>query len=327
MFDILSQKERSIMNKTIREFFDSKDYLEVFTPTLSPDLIPEPTIQNFETKFINEFAGNLDLYLIPSPEVYMKRLLANGFPSIYQISSCFRNSEQLGEIHNPEFSMLEYYTLGYDENDSIALTEDLLKAIKRPTTPNYALPPFIKMSVNDAIKKYAGLNLDNLQEYESLKQAAEKLGLYVPPNEEWDDTFNRIFINFVEPSLPTEKPVVLTDYPYQIDCLAEKYQDKPYRHRWEMYINGTEVANCYKEETSKEVTKTYYEKEYEKLCLQRKESGLPIPKIDPAFYELNIPSSSGVAIGLDRLLMCITGKAEITPLLLFPLSDMIHDGL
>ena len=114
MFDILSQKERSIMYKAIREFFDSKDYLEVFTPTLSPDLIPEPTIQNFETNFINEFAGNLDLYLIPSPEVYMKRLLANGFPSIYQISSCFRNSEQLGEIHNPEFSMLEYYTLGYD---------------------------------------------------------------------------------------------------------------------------------------------------------------------------------------------------------------------
>ncbi|MDY4067899.1 amino acid--tRNA ligase-related protein, partial [Bullifex sp.] len=159
MFDILSQKERSIMNKTIREFFDSKDYLEVFTPTLSPDLIPEPTIQNFETKFINEFAGNLDLYLIPSPEVYMKRLLANGFPSIYQISSCFRNSEQLGEIHNPEFSMLEYYTLDYDENDSITLTEELLKAIKRPTTPSYALPPFIKMSVNDAIKKYAGLDL------------------------------------------------------------------------------------------------------------------------------------------------------------------------
>ena len=327
MFDIESQKERSIMNKTIREFFDSKDYLEVFTPTLSADLIPEPTIQNFETKFINEFAGNLDLYLIPSPEVYMKRLLANGFPSIYQISSCFRNSEQLGEIHNPEFSMLEYYTLGYDENDSIALTEDLLKAIKRPTTPSYALPPFIKMSVNDAMKQYAGLDLDNLQEYESLKRAAEKLGLYVPPNEEWDDTFNRIFINFVEPSLPTEKPVVLTDYPYQIDCLAEKYIDRPYRHRWEMYINKTEVANCYKEETSKEITKAYYLKEYERLVNERSVNNLPIPKIDSSFYDLNIPNSSGVAIGLDRLLMCILGKAEITPLLLFPLSDMIHDGL
>lgn len=327
MFDIESQKERSIMNKAIREFFDSKDYLEVFTPTLSPDLIPEPTIQNFETKFINEFTGNLDLYLIPSPEVYMKRLLANGFPSIYQISSCFRNSEQLGEIHNPEFSMLEYYTLDYDENDSITLTEELLKAIKRPTTPSYALPPFIKMSVNDAIKKYTGLNLDNLQEYESLKQAAEKLGLYVPPNEEWDDTFNRIFINFVEPSLPTEKPVVLTDYPYQIDCLAEKYKDRPYRHRWEMYINKTEVANCYKEETSKEITKAYYLKEYERLVKERRVNNLPIPKIDSSFYDLNIPKSSGVAIGLDRLLMCILGKAEIMPLLLFPLSDMIHDGL
>ena len=327
MFDIESQKERSLMNKAIRDFFDSRDYLEVFTPTLSPDLIPEPTIQNFETRFINEFEGSLDMYLIPSPEVFMKRLLANGFPSLYQISSCFRNSEQLGLIHNPEFSMLEYYTLGFNEIDSIALTEELLRAVKRPQTPSYALPPFITMSVSEAVKAYSGVNLDDNQEYERLKESAEKLGLYVPNGESWDDTFNRIFINFVEPALPKDKPVVLTDYPYQIDCLAEKYQDKPYRHRWEMYINGTEVANCYKEETSKEVTKTYYEKEYERLCLQRKESGLPIPKIDPAFYELNIPSSSGVAIGLDRLLMCITGKAEITPLLLFPLSDMIHDGL
>ena len=94
-----------------------------------------------------------------------------------------------------------------------------------------------------------------------------------------------------------------------------------------MYINKTEVANCYKEETSKEITKAYYLKEYERLVNQRSVNNLPIPKIDSSFYDLNIPKSSGVAIGLDRLLMCILGKAEITPLLLFPLSDMIHDGL
>ena len=326
MFDIENQKERSLMYKSIRDFFDSRNYLEVFTPTLSPDLIPEPTIQNFETRFINEFEGNLDMYLIPSPEVFMKKLLANGFPSIYQISSCFRNSEQLGLIHNPEFSMLEYYTLGFNEIDSIALTEELLRAVKRPQTPSYARPPFITMSVSEAVKEYSGLDLDNLQEYVKLKESAEKKGLYVPENESWDDTFNRIFINFVEPSLPKDKPVVLIDYPYQIDCLAEKYINRPYRHRWEMYINGTEVANCYKEETSKEVTKTYYEKEYSRLINERKNQALPIPKINPAFYELDIPSSSGVAIGLDRLLMCILGKEEITPLLLFPLSDMIPNG-
>ena len=106
MFNFQSQKDRSRMYRAIRDFFDSRDYLEVFTPTLSPTLIPEPTIQNFETRFINEFVASRDFYLIPSPEIFMKEALAGGSGSIYQISQCFRNSEQLGSIHNPEISSL-----------------------------------------------------------------------------------------------------------------------------------------------------------------------------------------------------------------------------
>ncbi|HKL59153.1 MAG TPA: amino acid--tRNA ligase-related protein, partial [Sphaerochaeta sp.] len=113
---------RSQLNRSIRTFFDQRGYLEVETPTLSPDLIPEPTIQNFATTFDNEFVGSRELYLIPSPEVYMKKLIADGFGSIYQIGHCFRNSEQIGRHHNPEFSMLEYYSVGMDESDSIGLT-------------------------------------------------------------------------------------------------------------------------------------------------------------------------------------------------------------
>ena len=326
MFDYACQKARSLMYREIRNFFDARDYLEVFTPTLSPSLIPEPTIQNFSTRFVNEFTGNLDLYMIPSPEIFMKQLLAAGSPSIYQISSCFRNSEQLGHIHNPEFSMLEYYTLGYTEMDSISLTEDLVRAVSRPDTTDYAKPPFRVMSVKEAVREYSGIDLDAVQEYGSLRAEAEARGLYVPDGESWDDTFNRIFITYVETSLPKDRPVVLTDYPYQIDCLAAKYPDAPYRHRWEMYMNGTEVANCYMEETSPEVTRIYYEKEYERLVHERKGTELPIPRADLSFTDLAIPPSSGVAIGLDRLLMCILGKEEITPLLLFPLSDIIHVG-
>ena len=99
----------------IRRFFLGRDYLEVFTPTLSTSLIPEPTIRNFETEFINEFMPRRKMYLIPSPEIFMKRMIAEGSPSIFQISQCFRNAEQLGTIHNPEFSMLEYYSLDFDE--------------------------------------------------------------------------------------------------------------------------------------------------------------------------------------------------------------------
>ena len=130
MFDFNAARKRSELYMNIRKFFIEKDYLEVFTPTLAPALIPEPTIKIFGTEFRNEFTGNLPLYMIPSPEVFMKKLLAAGSPSIFQISQCFRNSEQLGDIHNPEFTMLEYYTLGFDEMDSIRLTIEMLEKIK-----------------------------------------------------------------------------------------------------------------------------------------------------------------------------------------------------
>lgn len=120
-------KQRSLLYKSIREFFDKRGYIEVETPTLSPDLIPEATIDNFATTFINEFEGSKEMYMIPSPEIFMKKLIANGIGSIYQISKCFRNCEQIGQIHNPEFSMLEYYTVDYDEVDSIKLTQTFLK--------------------------------------------------------------------------------------------------------------------------------------------------------------------------------------------------------
>ncbi|NCC65549.1 MAG: elongation factor P--(R)-beta-lysine ligase, partial [Spirochaetia bacterium] len=105
---------RSHMNRIIRSFFDERGYTEVDTPLLSPTLIPESTIENFATRFENPFLPSSELYLVPSPEIYMKQLIAQGFGSIYQISHCFRNSEQLGHIHNPEFTMLEYYTMQAD---------------------------------------------------------------------------------------------------------------------------------------------------------------------------------------------------------------------
>ncbi|MFA7109218.1 MAG: amino acid--tRNA ligase-related protein [Sphaerochaetaceae bacterium] len=120
MYDFAIAKKRNELYKNIREFFDDKGYLEVDTPSLSDNLIPENSIENFSTMFSNEFLLSKEFYLIPSPEVFMKKLFVQeDCPSIYQISKCFRNSEQLGKIHNPEFSMLEYYTKGFDEKDSI----------------------------------------------------------------------------------------------------------------------------------------------------------------------------------------------------------------
>lgn len=325
MFNLESQSDRSLMNRRIRDFFDSRGYLEIFTPTLSPTLIPEPTIQNFETRFINEFVSSRDFYLIPSPEIFMKEILASGSPSVYQISQCFRNSEQLGRIHNPEFTMLEYYTLGFSDHDSIGLTKELVSSLATEKTPDFITGEWTVMSVNEAMRKYADTDLDEYQDRRDLVRRARELGQEPEEKEAWDDVFNRIFITFVEPNLPEDGVVVLTDYPAQIDCLATRQKGRPYRNRWEMYIGGMEVANCYSEETSTAVTRSYYEKEYARLVEERSASALPIPDVSSRFPDLAVPPSSGVAIGLDRLLMCLTGKKDIKDVLLFPFEKLLEE--
>ncbi|MFA5448406.1 MAG: amino acid--tRNA ligase-related protein, partial [Sphaerochaeta sp.] len=212
---------RSHMMRTIRSFFDERSYLEVDTPILSPTLIPESTIENFATTFSNPFLASRELYLVPSPEIYMKQLIADGWGSLYQISHCFRNSEQLGRLHNPEFTMLEYYTVGFDEEDSIGLTEELFAALLDSNTPEYLKPPFARMTVAEAVWQRTSVDLEKHQDQRSLAKEARKLGLMVPDEpESWEETFNRIFLTFVEPELPQERPLILDRYPKQIECLA-----------------------------------------------------------------------------------------------------------
>ncbi|HBO36536.1 MAG TPA: elongation factor P--(R)-beta-lysine ligase, partial [Sphaerochaeta sp.] len=300
---------RSAMYRTIRTFFDGRDYTEVDTPILSTSLIPESTIENFATRFQNPFLPSTELYLVPSPEIFMKQLIAQGWGSIYQISHCFRNSEQLGHIHNPEFSMLEYYTVGADEQDSIKITEELFSSLLTKDSPDYLRPPFARLSVAEAMKTYADVDLDKHQKQSSLASEARRLSLTVPDEpESWEETFNRIFLTFVEPNLPQDRPLVLQRYPKQIECLAK--QEGAYRRRWELYVKGVEVANCYDEDRNLQTIQTYYRDEYARLVQKREESGSVIPDIDPQLAAVfsAMPACSGVALGLDRLQMLLMGK-------------------
>lgn len=321
--NINAAKARSLLYANIRDYFSSRGYLEVETPTLSPDLIPEATIDNFGTTFINEFQGSREMYMIPSPEIFIKKLLAAGSGSVFEISKCFRNCEQLGQSHNPEFTMLEYYSVGFDEKDSIALTQDMIRSTALDFCPANVLDDFEILSIRDAMLRYAKIDIDELQNPRDLRKAAQDLGLPIPGPESWDDTFNRIFINFVETSISKDHPVCLTDYPKQIECLA--VANGNYRRRWELYINGLEVANCYLEETDKETARSYYRNEYQKLVSLRSDNGKVIPDVDEDFCETlsKLPRCSGVAIGLDRLLMVETGAKDIDDVLLFPFSQMI----
>ncbi len=318
---------RGVLYSNIRRFFDSRGYLEVETPILSPDLIPEPTIDNFSTLFQNDFLGSRELYLLPSPEIYIKRLISEGFGSVYEISKCFRNNEQMGRQHSPEFTMLEYYTMAFSEKDSVSLTVDMLRETALPSArgASFLSSEPVVMTVRDAVLKYSGLDLDVLQDEDEFRAAAfGKLSIKIPSGEPWDDVFNRVFCTFVETAIPRDRLVFFTDYPAQINCLALRGEGdgSRYRRRWEVYAGGLELANCYAEETDPEVVRDYYRKEYDALLRSREGSGRVIPKSDAGFADIfsDFPSCSGVAMGLDRLLMLETGSSDINDVLLFPFS-------
>ena len=322
-------KQRSSLMRAIRSWFDDAGYLEVETPILSTHLIPEPTIANFATWYISEFHGSRELYLVPSPEVFMKQIISETKRSIYQFSHCFRNREQIGSHHNPEFTMLEYYTVDADEIDSIGITEQLLAHTALRGTPEHLLPPFRIMSVAEACHTYAGFDLDSHQSAASLRTIAKRLGISVPDTpESWEETFHRIFLSVVEPQLPQQRPLVLTEYPKQIVCLAKQTPSRPYRKRWELYAGGIELANCYDEERNRETVEAYYREQYAMLTAQRGQTGEVIPDIDLDFAAIfdDFPQCSGVALGFDRLLMLQGRHKTIGDLILFPVSAMMADG-
>ncbi len=311
-------------------------YLEVDTPLLSPALIPEAPIEIFETT-LRSIRGSRPLYLIPSPEVHMKKLLAAGSGNIFQICRSFRNLEQTGRHHNPEFTMLEYYTVEADYHQSAARTEELFADLAEAAGRPELAPPFRRMSIREAFIEYTGIDLLDTRTLPQLRSECDRLGMLTlrdprgqapgssdasaPPN--WEDLYHRIFLTFVEPRLPTDKPLLLTDYPGQIPCLAKDIPGTPWKERWELYVDGIEVANCYSEETDPVKVEQFLFSEYAK----KSSSSLTIPDIDEEFLHIfhrGFPESSGVALGIDRLIMSLTGRNSIEGVIFFPISDTLE---
>jgi len=330
LMNLQAVEERSKLKHSMHKWFQDNGYLEVETPLIAPTLIPEPTIGTFATNYISTLYGQRELYLVPSPEIHMKPFIREFGKSIYQISRCFRNNEQIGSHHNPEFTMVEYYTVNADEFDSIEITERLIHETKLPNTKEHLLPPFNKMSVAEACYKFSGIDLEKVQKTTKIREAAKGLGLSLGEGfEPWQDTFNRIFLNFVEPKLPQEKPLILYDYPKQIACLAKEKEQTPYRKRWELYMGGVELANCYDEERDKEKVELFFKEQSSILATQRAHTNEAIADIDYSFvanFDSKFPQCSGVALGFDRLLMLQGGYKRIGDLILFALSDNISNG-
>ena len=309
----------------IREFFIQRGYLELDTPALSSHLIPESCLEVFRTEYIHPGTQEAtSLYLVPSPEVHIKPLIARHKVSVFQLSKCYRNLESCGRIHSPEFTMLEYYTVNADYMDTAALTEELFNFLLPPPAADrddfaYLRPPFLRLTMDQAFFQYAGFYLSSCTTPQQLAEQARKLGIYEPEDNAfdswpWDDLYELILVQCVEPQLPKNKPVLLMDYPAQVPCLAQDVPNptgqKPlWKQRWELYVAGVELSNCYSEETDPEKIRSYFQQEG-----QAKEKSACVPHaIDENYWKLfqTFPTCSGNALGVDRLIALLQGRTTI----------------
>ena len=326
--DIELLRERAAIIRKVRSFFDGRNYLETDTPLLAPNLIPESCLEVFEAMRLfpeGSREAKKPYWLIPSPEIWMKRLLARHRVSLYQICKCFRNGESSGQQHSPEFTMLEYYTVEADYLDSLKLTEELFSFLG---VPEYLSPPFTRLTMEEAFLRWAGFDLyEAADTHGAMENEARRLGIKMQAGPSGSalsvpELYNLIFIHAVEPYLKMEKPVVLLDYPSFVPCLAKKRVDKKTVERWELYAGGVELANCYSEETDAAEVRRFFESEKQ----AKERNAIVRHRVDDDYWKIfagknGFPDCSGVAMGLDRLIMILCGRKTLDGILPFPMDS------
>jgi lysyl-tRNA synthetase class 2 len=327
--DIERLKARSRIIQDIRAFFCERGYLELDTPALSANLIPETCLEVFETVRHTPQGEKQPLYLVPSPEIYMKQIISQYKVPVFQLSKCYRNFESSGNIHSPEFTMLEYYTMNADYQDSARITEEFFTALN---VPDFMKPPFLRLTMDNAFAEYAGFRLSKVGSAAELAEEAKRLGIAESAGHPfdtwtWDDLYELILVHAVEPALPRDKAVLLMDYPAAVPCLAKDIPAESggaqWKERWELYCCGIELANCYSEETDARKVKAYFDREG---ALKSKLAKIP-HAIKADYWKIfeDFPECSGVALGVDRLITLMCGTRGIEGVLPFPCASLRSD--
>lgn len=287
---------RAELIKNIRLFFINNNFLEVETPLRIPAPAPEEHIEAIPSD---------NWFLQTSPELCMKRLLAAGYPRIFQICKCFR-AEERGNLHLPEFTMLEWYVAGYDYQDLMKQCAEVIafairelgfgdKITWRHKEISLALP-WERITVEEAFKKYAPVT------------AAEALGRNV---------FDETLVEYVEPNLGKSKPTFIYDYPAALASLARlKQDDNSVAERFELYIGGLELANGFSELTDAAEQRRRFA-EAQKLRAEKKYAFYPLPEKFLSSLD-DLPPCAGIALGIDRLAMITAGVNVIEDVVAFP---------
>lgn len=285
---ILEQRHRVV--RAIRRFFWDRDYIEVETPVR----IPSPCL---ELHIDAEPAGNQ--FLRTSPELHMKRLLAGGSAKIFQIGPCFRRGEK-GNLHRPEFTMLEWYRTGVGYMEALAETKALVAHVAKEVPGQTGIP-------------WQGGRIELMPVWDSMTVRDAFIGAagWDPVSKFDADRFSLDLVEKVEPSFSPERPTVLYDYPAEAAALSRlKPGDPSVAERWELYIGGMEIANAFSELTDA----VEQRRRFEQCAEQRKARGGEVYPVDEEFLEAmerGIPECAGVALGVDRLVMLLTNLQSI----------------
>ena len=302
---ISNLRQRAALIASIRQFFTDRQVMEVETPAMSHATVTDIHLQTFQTRFVGPgYADGQPLFFMTSPEFHMKRLLAAGSGCIYQIGKAFRNEES-GRHHNPEFTMLEWYRVGFDHHQLMDEMNELLQVVLRCEAAE-------RMTYQQAflnVLKVCPLEASMAE----LKEVADTLGLSDIAAQENDrDTLLQLLFSVgVETCIGQQVPVFVYDFPASQAALAKiNQQDPRVAERFEVYFKGIELANGFHELDNPHEQRARFEQDNAK----RLEMGLPVQPIDQNLIEAlhaGLPDCAGVALGIDRLIMLALGCENI----------------
>lgn len=312
--------KRTKMVNTIRDFYNSKGYLEVDTPVLQA--IPGgASARPFVT---HHNALDIPMYLRIANELYLKRLIVGGFDGVYEFSRNFRN-EGMDRTHNPEFTVMELYVAYKDYNWMMDITEELIERIALDLNGTTKVQvgdkiidfkrPFKRITMFDSIKEFTGIDISEMDE-EQLRGACQQLNIEVAPSMGKGKLIDEIFGakcegNYIQPTF-------ITDYPVEMSPLTKKHRNKPgLVERFELMVNGKELANAYSELNDPLDQRARFEEQL-KLMERGDDEAMFIDHDFLRALEYGMPPTSGIGIGIDRLAMTMTNNASIQDVLFFP---------
>jgi len=313
--------KRSKIISAIRRYLDGQGFMEVETPMLVSNA-GGAAARPFETHFN---ALDEDVKLRISLELYLKRLIVGGLERVYEIGRVFRN-EGLDTRHNPEFTLMELYQAYTDYNGMMDLTENMFRYVAKEVCGTTTVPygeymidlgkPFERLTMIDAVKKYTGIDFDQVPDTAAAKKLADEKDVHYEDRHTKGDILNLFFEEFVEEHLV--QPTFVMDHPVEISPLTKRKPDKPdYVERFELFITGREMCNAYSELNDPIDQRERFKAQEAALAAGDEEANTTDEDFLNAL-EIGMPPTGGIGYGIDRLVMLLTNSPAIRDVLLFP---------